>query len=107
MPMKLPVGPRWLRDQDISVPTRLMAAVPGFQDMATAMMKKTMRSKGIAAIEELHELCVEADVKLVACQMTVDLFGREKGVFIPQIADWVGAASFLPLAQKASVNLFV
>lgn len=61
----------------------------------------------MADIAELRSLCVEADVKLVACQMTVDLFGMNKHDFIPEITDWVGAASFLPIAQKADVNLFV
>ena len=71
------------------------------------MMKQTMRNKGVASIEELRELCIEADVKLIACQMTVDLFGYDRKDFIPEVQDWVGAASFLPTAQKADVSLFV
>lgn len=106
MPMKLPFGPEWLRNREIHVPTLLMST-PGFQAAATGMMKKTMRGKGVADIEELRSLCVDADVKLVACQMTVDLFGMDRDEFIPEIADWVGAASFLPIAQKADVNLFI
>jgi peroxiredoxin family protein len=39
--------------------------------------------------------------------MTVELFGMDRGEFIPEIADWLGAASFLPVAQRADVNLFV
>jgi peroxiredoxin family protein len=39
--------------------------------------------------------------------MTVDLFDYGKDDFIPEIEEWVGAASFLPRAQKADVNLFV
>ena len=61
----------------------------------------------VARIEELRELCIEADVKLVACQMTVDLFDYRADDFIPEIEDWVGAASFLPRALKADVNFFV
>lgn len=106
MPMKLPFGPEWLKSQEINIPTLLMST-PGFQAAATSLMKKTMRNKGVADITELRSLCVEADVKLVACQMTVDLFGMNKDDFIPEIADWVGAASFLPIAQTADVNLFI
>ncbi|MBZ0071153.1 MAG: DsrE/DsrF/DrsH-like family protein [Gammaproteobacteria bacterium] len=106
MPMKLPFGPEWLKSQEIHVPTLLMST-PGFQAAATSLMKKTMRNKGVADIAELRSLCVDADVKLVACQMTVDLFGMSKDDFIPEIADWVGAASFLPIAQTADVNLFI
>jgi peroxiredoxin family protein len=71
------------------------------------MMRKTMQNKGIASIDELRDLCIEADVKLVACQMTVDLFEHDKNDFIADIEEWVGAASFLPRALKADINLFV
>ncbi len=107
MPMKLPEGPAWIRGKPLPVPTSVMTLVPGFEGMATQMMRKTMRNKGIATIEELREACIEADVKLVACQMTVDLFDYSKDDFIPEIAEWVGAASFLPRAMKADVNLFI
>lgn len=107
MPMKLPEGPGWIKGKELPVPTSLMALMPGFQNVATKMMRKTMDSKGIATIEELRGICIEAGVKLVACQMTVDLFDYSKDEFIAQIDDWVGAASFLPRALKADVNLFV
>ena len=101
MPMKLPNG------LELPVPTSVMALMPGFQGMASSMMKKTMHNKGIASIRELRELCLEADVKLIACQMTVDLFDDRKEDYIDAVSDWVGAASFLPIAQQADVNLFV
>lgn len=107
MPMKLPEGPAWLKGKDIPMPTSVMTLVPGFESMATGMMKKTMDNKGIARIDQLREMCVEAEVKLVACQMTVDLFDYGKEAFIPEIEEWVGAASFLPRALKADVNLFI
>ena len=89
------------------MPTSVMSLVPGFQNMATSMMLKTIDKKGVARIDELRSLCIEAEVKLVACQMTVDLFDYRKDDFIPEIEEWVGAASFLPRAQTADVNLFV
>ncbi|MET0045738.1 MAG: DsrE/DsrF/DrsH-like family protein, partial [Candidatus Thiodiazotropha sp. 6PLUC3] len=46
--------------------------LPGMQGMMTSMMKKKMASKGVADLAELRELCQEAEVKLIACQMTVD-----------------------------------
>ncbi len=85
----------------------MMALMPGFQGLASSMMRKTMDSKGIASIDELRALCIEADVKMVACQMTVDLFDYAREDFIPEISEWVGAASFLPTALKTDVKLFV
>jgi peroxiredoxin family protein len=46
-------------------------------------------------------------VNLVACQMTVDLFGYSREDFIPEVKDWIGAATFLPIAQKSDVCLFI
>ena len=47
-------------------------------------MKKTIKNNGVAGIEELRELSHEADVKIVACQMTVELFGFDYNDFIPK-----------------------
>lgn len=107
MPMKLPEGPNWIKGKPLSMPTSVMTLMPGFESMATGLMKKTMDNKGIASIEQLREMCIEAEVKLVACQMTVDLFDYGKDDFIGEIEEWVGAASFLPRAMKADVNLFI
>ena len=107
MPMKMPEGPAWIKGKALPIPTSVMTLVPGFESMATSMMQKTMDNKGIARIEELREICIEAEVKLVACQMTVDLFEYGKEEFIPEIDEWVGAARFLPRALSADVNLFI
>jgi peroxiredoxin family protein len=107
MPMKMPQGPAWIRGKALPVPTSVMSLVPGFEGLATQMMKKTMDQKGIAPISELRGMSIEAEVKLIACQMTVDLFDYNKSEFIPEIEEWVGAASFLPRALNADVNLFM
>jgi len=80
--------------------------LPGMEAMATMMMKQKMKSKGVASLAELREMCIEADVKFVACQMTVDLFEFDKKDFIDGI-DFVGAASFMEFAGEADVCLFI
>lgn len=81
-------------------------AIPGMQSMMTAMMKSKMKSKGVASIEDLRSMCLEADVKLIACQMTVDLFDMNPSEFIDGI-DYAGAATFFEFAGESDVNLFV
>jgi peroxiredoxin family protein len=81
-------------------------AIPGMQSMMTAMMKQKMKSKGVASIEDLRELCLEAEVKLIACQMTVDLFDMNTSDFIDGI-DYAGAATFFDFAGESDVNLFI
>lgn len=107
MPMKMPVGPPAFQAINWKIPNLLSGTIPGFERFATGMMKKTMLNKGVATIEELRSACIEGGVHLVACQMTVDVFGYTPADFIPEVADWIGAASFLPIAQKADVSLFI
>ena len=107
MPMKMPFGPEWFKNINWNVPNAISSNIPGFEKAATSLMKQTMANKGVATIEELRELSLEAGVKMIACQMTVDLFGYDMDEFVPEVADWVGAASFLPTAQEADVTLFI
>ncbi len=107
MPMKMPFGPGWFRGIRWNIPNAMQAIVPGFESFATSMMKQTIHNKGVAGIAELRSACVEADVKLIGCQMTVDLFGYDRGDFVPQVTEYVGAATFLPMARDADVSLFI
>jgi peroxiredoxin family protein len=107
MPMKMPYGPDWFKSIDWPIPGILKANVPGFERMATSLMKTTFKKKGVASIEELRELTLEAGAKLYACQMTVDAFDLGKDDFIDETAGWIGAASFLPEAQKSDICLFI
>ncbi|MBE7420273.1 MAG: DsrE/DsrF/DrsH-like family protein [Ideonella sp.] len=80
--------------------------LPGMEAMATSMMKAKMKKKGVASLHELRTLCLEADVKFIACQMTVDLFEFSKDDFIDGI-DFGGAATFLQFAGETDVCLFI
>ncbi len=84
----------------------LVQMLPGMESMATMMMKKKIKDKGVASISELRDLCLEAEVKLVACQMTVDLFDFSKEDFIDGI-EYGGAATFFEFAGEADVSLFI
>ena len=107
MPMKMPFGPKWFQSFVWPMPNLIMAGIPGFEKVATSLMKKTFKNKGVATVKELRDLCIEAGVEMIACQMTVDVFGFNKDDFIPEVKDYVGAASFLPIASKADVTLFI
>ena len=51
-------------------------------------------------------MAVEMDVRLIGCQMTMDVFGFKKEDFIPE-AEIDGAATFLEYASDADVQLFI
>ncbi|MBX3636174.1 MAG: DsrE/DsrF/DrsH-like family protein [Rubrivivax sp.] len=80
--------------------------LPGMESMATMMMKNKMKSKGVASLEELRSLCIEAEVKFIACQMTVDLFDFSKSDFIDGI-EYGGAATFMKFAGESDVCLYI
>ena len=84
----------------------LVAAIPGVDAMATKMMKNMIKNKGVASIEELRELAVEADVRMIGCQMTMDLFEYKVEDMIPGIT-LGGAATYMENALKADINLFI
>jgi len=106
MPMKMPFGPKGFQDFEWPMPNILMGNVPGFETMATSLMKQTFKKKGVATIEELRDICLESDVKLIGCQMTMDVFGFEKDDFVDGV-DIGGAATFLEFATESDIQLFV
>jgi len=107
MPMKMPFGPDWFKSINWNIPNAVQGIVPGFESMATMLMKQTIHNKGVASVEELRSACIEGGVKLIGCQMTVDLFGFSRDDFIPEVKEYCGAATFLPMARDADVSLFI
>jgi peroxiredoxin family protein len=107
MPMKMPFGPKGFRSINWNIPNILQATIPGFESLATALMRQTIKNNGVAGISDLRAMALEAGVKMIGCQMTVDLFGFTHDDFIPEVQEYCGAATFLPMAQEADVSLFI
>ena len=107
MPMKMPFGPGWFKGINWNIPNLIQAGIPGFESMATMLMKQTIKNNGVADIPELRSLSIEAGVNMIGCQMTVDLFGFTRDDFIPEVKEYCGAATFLPMAQQADVSLYM
>ena len=60
----------------------------------------------MASIQELRDLCIEAEVNMIGCQMTIDLFDMKREDFIDEI-DLGGAATFFEFAGEANIQLFI
>jgi peroxiredoxin family protein len=84
----------------------IVTAMPGMKGMATSMMQSMFRKKGVASIRELLEVARESGVRLIACQMTMDVFGLSQDQFVEGV-EFGGAAAFLSEARKSHVTLFV
>lgn len=83
-----------------------MGVVPGVTAGATAMMKNMMKKKGVASIEDLREAALLSDVRLIACQMTMDLFEYTEKDMIDGI-EIGGAATYMESALKSDINLYI
>jgi len=84
----------------------IVSAIPGVDAAASVMMKNLIKRKGVASIEELREMAIESDVKMIACQMTMDLFEYKMEDMIegPVLG---GAATYIEEATKSEINLFI
>ncbi|HZZ63411.1 MAG TPA: DsrE/DsrF/DrsH-like family protein [Roseiarcus sp.] len=84
----------------------LIGMLPGMTAGATTMMKNLIKKKGVASIEELRQAAIDSDVKMIACQMTMDLFEYKLEDMIegPTLG---GAATYMEKALKSDINLFI
>jgi NADPH-dependent 2,4-dienoyl-CoA reductase/sulfur reductase-like enzyme/peroxiredoxin family protein/rhodanese-related sulfurtransferase/TusA-related sulfurtransferase len=77
-----------------------------FGGMGASMMKGRMKKKNVDQVQKMFEQAKEAGVRMIACQMSMDIMGITKeelldGVEIGGVATYMGAAS------HSKVNLFV
>jgi peroxiredoxin family protein len=84
----------------------LLGVLPGTGAMAGKMMKNLMAKKGVASLEELREAAVDLEIRMIACQMTMDLFEYSLDDMIDGI-ELGGAATYMESALKSDINLFI
>jgi len=84
----------------------LVAALPGMQAFAGAMMKSMFKKHGVASIGQLLDLAKDSGVKLIGCQMTMDVMGVKQEDIIEGV-EFGGAATWLDAAADSQINLFI
>jgi len=77
-----------------------------FAGAGPAMMRKLAREHHAATPDELVSLCRELDVKMVPCQMSMDLMGLHADDLVDGLGEPAGAAAMLSHAQ-GGITLFV
>ena len=87
----------------ISVPN-ILGMLPGMTAVATGMMNSWMKKAKVAKLSELLEMAIEFDVRLIACQMSMDVLGIKKEDLIDGI-EIGGAATFLEYASDDAIAL--
>lgn len=74
--------------------------------MGAAMMKKIMAQKKIVSLPELIESARDLEVRMIACQMSMDAMGISKEQLLEGL-EIGGAATYVGEAQGAEINLFI
>lgn len=87
----------------ISVPN-ILGVLPGMTAVATGMMNSWMKKAKVAKLSELLDIAVESGVRMIACQMSMDVLGIKKEELIDGI-EVAGAAAFLDYASQDAIAL--
>jgi peroxiredoxin family protein len=100
---KLKVAPIANPAMPMPVPN-IIGMLPGMTGMATGMMNGWMKKANVAKLGDLLAMAVEGGVRLIACQMTMDVMGIKKEELIDGI-EIGGAATFISYASENAISL--
>lgn len=70
------------------------------------MIRAIMKQKGISSLEELIQNAIDHGVRIVACQMSMDIMG----IHVEELIDGVelgGVSTFLGAGEKSDMSLFI
>ena len=68
------------------------------------MIKRLMKKKNVASLEELIKDASELGVRLIACEMTMDLMNVPKDTLIPEIKEIGGVGTYLDSASNSNIH---
>ncbi len=71
-----------------------------FGGMGRWMFKKMMKDKGVTMLPELRQTAIDLGIRLLACQMSMDVMGIKREDLIDEVEDVVGAATYCDLALQ-------
>ncbi len=92
----------FLKDIDGIGPSKM-----NFGGMGRWMFKKMMKAQNVTTLPELRQMAIDLDVKLLACQMSMEVMEIDKEDLIDEVEDAVGAATFIAEAQDSDIQLFI
>jgi peroxiredoxin family protein len=75
--------------------------------MGRWMFKLMMKKHGVTPLNELRDACIALGVKLMPCQMSMDVMEINCDHLIPEATEPVGVATMLEHAQESSIQFFI
>ena len=100
---KLQVAPIANPAMPVPMPN-IIGMLPGMTAAATMMMNSWMKKSKVMKISQLLDQARDSGVKLIACQMTMDVMGIKREDLIDGIQVG-GAASYLAFASENAIAL--
>lgn len=86
--------------------TRLPLSKMNMLGMGPRMIRRVMQEKNVASLEQLMAQARHLNVRLVACNMTMEIMGIKKEELIDGV-EIGGVATFLNEADKSGTTLFI
>ncbi|HCP14382.1 MAG TPA: pyridine nucleotide-disulfide oxidoreductase, partial [Peptococcaceae bacterium] len=74
--------------------------------MGVKMIRGIMKDKNVSSLEELIQSAIDNGVKVLACQMSMDLMGIKEEELLDGV-ELAGVATFLGSAETSDTNLFI
>jgi len=75
--------------------------------MGRWMFKQMMKQHQVATLPELRQMAIDLGVKLLACQMSMEVMGIRREDLIDEVTDVVGAATYVAEANQSHITLFI
>lgn len=74
--------------------------------MGARMIRSVMKKNGISSLEELMDDAISHGVRLIACQMSMDIMGLHREELIDGI-EFGGVTTFLASCERSDMSLFI
>lgn len=86
------------------IPT-MIGGLPGFEALASSMMKKEMDKLDIPPVSEFLEMIVAGGGKLYGCKLAVDMFHLTREDFIDDLEDIITVGDMYALAEGDATQI--
>jgi len=78
-----------------------------FGGMGRWMFKKMMTEKNVSSLPELRQTAIDLGVKLLACDMSMDVMEIKREDLIDEVTEVVGAATMIGEAKQSQMQFFI
>lgn len=78
-----------------------------FGGMGRWMFKKMMTEKNVSSLPELRQTAIDLGVKLLACDMSMDVMEIKREDLIDEVTEVVGAATMIGEAKESQMQFFI